>query len=184
VLPLGHAAFAYLTYVAVAASTGRNLPARWALLPLAVGSQLPDLIDKPLAFYGLLASGRAVGHSTFVAAVILAGVAWTARHRRGRLRFEGWRRRLATVTPGAFAVGYATHLAGDALTSALAGRLWDARFLLWPVASIPRSPVDDVSPLVRFLRQYQQPTTHPQMELIALAVAVFVLLRLRRRVAG
>jgi hypothetical protein len=184
VLPLGHAAFAYLTYVAVAAATDRNLPARWALVPLAVGSQFPDLIDKPLAFYGLLASGRSMGHSVFVAAVLVGGVAWRVRASGSSTRSGGWRHRLATVAPGALAVGYATHLVGDVLAPVLAGRLWDARFLLWPLASVPRSPVDDVSPLVRLLRQYQQPTAHPQIELIALAATVFVLLRVRRARSG
>jgi hypothetical protein len=179
VLPLGHAAFAYLTYVTVAAATGRNLPARWALVPLAVGSQFPDLIDKPLAFYGLLASGRSMGHSVFVAAVFVGGVAWILGRSRDRARVDGWRYRLATVTPSALAVGYATHLVGDILAPVLAGRLWDARFLLWPLASVPRSPVDGVSPFVRFLRQYQQPAAHPQVEVIILATVVFVLLRLR-----
>lgn len=90
--PLGHAAVAYLGSVAVAAATRRPLPVHRALAPLAVGSQFPDLLDKPLAYYGVLVSGRSLGHSIFTAALVLVGVRWlstrVAAPADGRL---GWR---------------------------------------------------------------------------------------------
>ena len=41
------------------------------MLALAIGTQLPDLIDKPLTYqFAVLPSGRSLGHSLFFAAVL------------------------------------------------------------------------------------------------------------------
>ena len=176
--PLGHAAFAYLSYVGLAAATRRPLPVRWALVPLAVGSQLPDLLDKPLSFYGVLASGRSLGHSVLVAGAFVAGVWALARRLDGAGR--GWRRPLERA-PAAFAVGYLSHLLGDSVGALAAGRYGDLAFLLWPVLPPVEYPGDAVSPVARLLALYRTPLAHPELELILLAAGVFVALKVRER---
>jgi len=87
---------------------------------LAVGTQFPDLVDKPLAWYvGVLPTGRTLAHSALTATVVIAAL-WVVldTHR--------------TVTT-AFSVGYVSHLFGDALRPALAGNYQSLAFLAWPV---------------------------------------------------
>lgn len=178
VLPLGHAAFAYLSYVGVAAVVDRRLPARLSLIPLAFASQLPDLIDKPLAFYGVLVSGRAFGHSLLAllifTALVLVGRVWVApRVARPRLR------ELLELSPLPFAVGYASHLVGDAYPALLAGQYGRASYLLWPLLPAPQYPGEAVAPWIRLARIYRNPGTHDQLPLVGLALVVFVALRVR-----
>ncbi|MFB6296977.1 MAG: metal-dependent hydrolase [Salinirussus sp.] len=182
--PLGHAALAYLVYVAVAPVAGWRLPARSALPALALGSQLPDLIDKPLAFVGVLDSGRSLGHSVFAAGILVAVAVWLGRRALSHGGIGTWRRRLATAGPGAFAVGYASHLAGDAWLPLVTGAVSELRFLVWPLLPAREFALDDVSPVTRLLRLYADPASHPDLEVIALAAAVFVLVRLRHRLSG
>lgn len=95
-----------------------------AVLALAVGTQLPDLVDKPLAWYlEVLPSGRSLGHSVFVA-ILLAAVGYAVAHRVDR-----------PAAGVAFAWGYLSHLAGDALYPALAGEWAELAFFGWPVLS-------------------------------------------------
>ncbi|RLM56889.1 metal-dependent hydrolase, partial [Halorubrum sp. Atlit-26R] len=103
-LPLGHLAFAYLWYALYAASSTHRLPARLALLPLAVGSQFPDLIDKPLAYIGVLTYGRSLAHSLFAFALCSLAVWWLVTRLRGRWSVERVAERLRIVTPAAFAI--------------------------------------------------------------------------------
>ena len=86
--PWEHAAVAYLLYAGYARWHDGTAPGGWAVLVVLVASQLPDLIDKPLAWqFGLLPSGRSLAHSVFVAVpvvvvvvalgiVVLAGLVW------------------------------------------------------------------------------------------------------------
>jgi len=48
------------------------------------------------------------------------------------------------------------------------------------LVSVPVSPADDVAPWIRLFRIYQEMGTHPQLNVIVLAVVVFVGLRLRQ----
>lgn len=180
-LPLGHLALAYLSYVVVAGLRRRPLPARWALLPLAFGSQFPDLVDKPLAYYELLTYGRSLAHSLFTTVLLCALVWWTARRLRGRWQPGGWQDKLRVHAPLAFTVGYGSHLLGDSWKALAAGRIHDARFLLWPIFRLPDAPGDDIPPWVRLLRIYQDMNAHPQTELVVAAVLVFVGIRLGTR---
>jgi len=87
---------------------------------LAVGSQLPDLIDKPLAWtIALLPSGRSLGHSVLLGSVVVVAAAVAFR------RFD--------LPAQPFAVGYCAHLLGDSVRPLLDGRFHDLGFLLWPV---------------------------------------------------
>lgn len=179
-LPLGHLAFAYLWYAGYATIGTHRLPARVALVPLAVASQFPDLIDKPLAYLEILPYGRSLAHSLFTFAICSLAVWWLASRLRGRWGDGTVPESLRALTPAAFAVGYLSHLLGDTYRFLLAGDLWPARFLVYPLFPLPESPADDIAPWNRMLRIYQDMSTHPQLELIAIALAVFVGLRVRR----
>ena len=134
-LPLGHAALAYLSYVGIAGLTRRPLPVHWALVPLGVASQLPDLVDKPLSYHGLIISGRSLGHS-LVTAIVLVVLVWLAARWVARAE-TGLRARLAERTPLAFAVGYLSHLSADALYPVLLGEGLFTWFLFWPLTPVP-----------------------------------------------
>lgn len=178
-LPLGHVAFGYLLYVGYGWSRGTLRPANWALLPLAVGTQFPDLIDKPLAFYDVLASGRSLAHSVFALILVTGLVWWGTNALRGReSTAERWEALLA-VTPAAFGIGYVSHLLGDLSDPFLAGNYDDMRFVLYPIYRIPGGPGDEVAPWIRLLRIYRGMETHPQIELILLALVVFAWIRVR-----
>ena len=183
-LPLGHLTFAYLWYALYAASSTHRLPARLALLPLAFGSQFPDLIDKPLAYIGVLTYGRSLAHSLFTFALCSLAVWWITIRLRGRWSAEMLAERLRIVTPAAFAIGYASHLLGDTYRFLLTGDLWAARFLLYPLFPVPESPSDNIAPWVRLFEIYQEMGTHPQITLIVLAGVVFVGLRVRQYLAS
>jgi hypothetical protein len=99
-------------------------PVGAAVLALAVGTQFPDLVDKPLAWYlGVLPSGRSLGHSIFTTIILLAVVHWVAtRYQRRELSI-------------AFAVGQLSHLAADSVYPLFEGDWTAVGFVLWPVLS-------------------------------------------------
>ncbi len=129
VFPHEHLLVALLPAVAYVAVRDRCLPTRGMVLATALGSQFPDLVDKPLAHqFGVLPSGRVFMHSLPfalpVAAVVLA---------------YGWRTERPRVASG-FAGAYLLHLAGDTHGALLAGRI--PSDLLWPfVAAQSRAAV-------------------------------------------
>ena len=143
-LPWTHFGFGYallLGVVALRRVSGRVAPrvgrpvaahanSRAELLALAVGTQLPDLIDKPLAWgLAVLPGGRSMAHSLLFAAPLVA-VAWLlARH---------WNH---GEVAGAFALGYASHLVGDIYLAVAFWRPEEFTFLLWPLA--PAYPYDE-----------------------------------------
>jgi hypothetical protein len=93
-----------------------------------LGSQFPDLVDKPLAWtFEVLPSGTTLAHSVFVALPLgLAVLAW------GRRRGDPW---LAV----AFVVPYLCHLPCDALYAALTvGGQPSFDAILWPL--VPKAP--------------------------------------------
>lgn len=161
-LPLAHAAFGYLVYAVLDRSGASD---RRALVALALGTQLPDAIDKPLATRRLLSSGRSLAHSLLVALPVLAGA--------GRLADRLGAPRLGT----AFAVGYLTHLAGD-LLEPLVRREWGAlRPLGWPLVAVPEYEADEIPPLVRIRESYRSP--FPRIDLLLAGVALLVWVRAR-----
>lgn len=172
-LPLGHLAVAYLWYAVFAAARAHRLPARLALVPLAFGSQFPDLVDKPLAYLGVLTYGRSLAHSVFTFALCSLAVWWVTIRLQGRWEPATLAERLRTVTPAAFVIGYASHLLGDSYQFLLAGDMWAARFLVYPVFPVPESPSDDIAPWIRLLEIYQEMGSHPQLNFIILAIVVF-----------
>lgn len=126
--PWEHAALAYVLYSALTRRRG-GPPGDVATLWVLVASQLPDLIDKPLAWtFGVVHSGRMFAHAPVLAVPLCVLVYW---------RFS---RRSKPEYGVAFCVGYLSHVAGDAVGSTLVGEYAYARFLLWPLLSVP---VDD-----------------------------------------
>jgi hypothetical protein len=124
--PWAHLAVGYLAYAALVRYRGRRRPGEVPALAVALGTQVPDLIDKPLGWYlGVLPGGRSLGHSAVVAGLLVA-VAVALARRRGRA--AAWL---------AFGVGYWTHLAADALDPLLVGRYGDLAYLAWPLVALP-----------------------------------------------
>lgn len=124
--PWGHLAVGYLLYSpAVRLGTGRP-PDAPAVALLVVGTQLPDVVDKSLAWvFHVVPHGYAVGHSVFVAVPVgLAAVLVAA-----------YRGRLAAGLAGA--VGWWSHLAGDVLVGLATENPYALARVLWPVATLP-----------------------------------------------
>lgn len=120
--PWEHLAVGYLCYSLAARGLGRDPPTDVEVAVLAVATQLPDLVDKPLSWeFGVFPTGHAVAHSALVAVPVGAAVLAVAR-RRGRLR-----------TGIAFEVGHWSHLAADVLDPLRAGGTPVVSRVLWPV---------------------------------------------------
>lgn len=129
--PWGHLAVGYLLYSPFAHLVKRRSPSGPAAIALAVGTQFPDLVDKPLAWsFHLLPSGRSLAHS-LLTAVVLVAVLEVLLRRRG-----------AGAIATAFGVGYVSHLLGDALTPALVGEYHLLGFLAWPVVPAVAYPTE------------------------------------------
>jgi hypothetical protein len=161
--PWGHLLFGYLLYSLTQHLWARRRPTAGATLALALGTQFPDLVDKPLAWgLGVLPSGRSLAHSLFVAGVVASLVmAYAESRNRGT---EG----------GAFGIGYLSHLVGDSLY-VVPARAWDQlAFLLWP--AVPAVDYPDES-FVAQLAKLELPTTlTPETTAFAALAGVVVLL--------
>lgn len=122
--PLGHVAVAYLCY---AIGTRVRFDARPAAIPVIVlvfGSQFPDLVDKPLAWYvGVIPTGRTLAHSLFTIVPLSLAAYGLAR---------AYDRREYGV---AFAFGALSHGIVDAVP-VLWGEEGSADHLLWPVIGV------------------------------------------------
>ena len=124
--PWGHLAVGYLAFTLAVRIRTERRPRGGETLVLAIWTQFPDLVDKPLALtFGVLPSGRSLAHSLFVALPVLALVARYA-HRRG----------YGTLGVAA-ATGYLTHLVADAFRPAVTGEFAQLAFLVWPAAALP-----------------------------------------------
>jgi hypothetical protein len=163
VFPLGHLAVGYLTFVVYRhyRSGDPTVPMAGVLLALAVGTQFPDLVDKPLSHWGVLVSGRSLGHSVLLFLPLSGVVWWVAK--RTRRREQGV----------AFLVGVVSHLVADSYRVALRGEWAKLTHLLYPVTTPIDYPSDQVSPLLRVLRYYATPEVTVE---IAVIVLVLVLL--------
>lgn len=116
-LPWEHLAVGYLWYSAWSHLRHGQRPSGRPVVALAVATQLPDLIDKPLAWeFGVLPGGQTLGHSLVFTLPVLAFVLGAFGRRIG----------------GAVAVGYLSHLAGDVVYPVVLGGTPRVSFLLWP----------------------------------------------------
>lgn len=122
--PWGHLAVGYLGYV-FGWRRSRRAPEGPSVVVLVVATQLPDLIDKPLAWsLGILSHGRSLGHSLLVVSLLILCI------------FAVAKRTDSKPLGNAFAFGYLSHLLGDALYPILNGE-WDSlSFLLWPILTM------------------------------------------------
>lgn len=124
--PWEHLVFGYLLYSLFARLWYRQPPADGPVVALAVATQFPDLVDKPLAWsMGVLPNARSLAHSLFFTAAVLVLVTLLAR-RLGRPR----------LAP-AVAIGYLSHLAGDVIYSFVWSGGISPGYLLWPLVSVP-----------------------------------------------
>jgi len=123
--PWEHLAFGYLLYSGYLRIVhGHRIDDDEAIV-LVVGTQFPDLVDKPLAWaLGILPSGLSLAHSAlfFIPVCILLFVA-SGRH-----------------PTTAFCSGYSSHLLGDAIYPLATGEGLHTSFLLWPL--VTRTPSD------------------------------------------
>lgn len=120
--PWEHLAFGYIVYSLAHRILTRRGVGTPAALTVALATQLPDLIDKPLAWtFDVLPSGVSLAHSAFFVppatlAVYLAG------------RWSGFRRLWIP-----FLVAYVSHLFGDGISGIVYGDNPSFSFLLWPL---------------------------------------------------
>ncbi|RKD95758.1 metal-dependent hydrolase [Halopiger aswanensis] len=141
--PWGHLAVAYLLYTAYAHRRFDRPPLALPALAVAVGSQFPDLIDKPFAWnFDVLPGGRTLTHSLLFGAVLSVLVLAAAD------RFE---RRDVGV---GFLIGHYSHLVADIPPSVLRGDLSGTEYFLWPVLEPPAE--DPVAGLLDAILHYYE----------------------------
>lgn len=116
-----HLAIAYLCYRAYCILVGREVTDS-AVVVLALGALLADIIDKPLAWwFGILPNGRSLAHSLVITVPILTVIV---------LFLAASGRRPEAV---ALAIGHGTHLLADALRALVENGLSAVAFLAWPL---------------------------------------------------
>ncbi|WP_092735393.1 metal-dependent hydrolase [Halopenitus persicus] len=166
--PWGHLAFAYLCLLLVSRISERVTQSVGVVVALVVGSQFPDLVDKPLAWsVTVLPSGRSLAHSLLTAAVVLYILSrLSARYDRQDL-------------VASFGVGWVSHSLSDLGPGVIIGLLrgdmsqiqWTT-YLLWPVLESPPYPNDD-SFAVHFSELQMTPYVTAQFLLLGLAVGLW-----------
>jgi hypothetical protein len=127
--PWEHLVFGYLLYSVGKRAVRGESPMEHETYALALATQLPDLIDKPLAWtFDVLPSGISLAHSlTFAVPCCLLIGAFASR--------------LSMPTAGiSFGVGYGSHLVGDSLYPLFTGGEAATTFLFWPFIS--RQPIE------------------------------------------
>jgi membrane-bound metal-dependent hydrolase YbcI (DUF457 family) len=106
---------------------------------VVVGSQLPDLVDKPLAWtFEVLPSGRSLMHSLFAVVAVVTLTYWVSQ-RFQREEITAW-----------LGLGMVSHsfvdLGPDVMIGLLQGhwgQLQWTTYLLWPLLAAPPYPNDD-----------------------------------------
>jgi len=124
--PWGHAAVGYILWVAIVRIYRREWPTRDEIIVVLAGTQVPDLVDKSLAWtFGFLPSGRSLAHSLLTAIVVIAIALSICRYYE---RIE---------LAAAFSIGYLSHLFTDLPDAVLSGDFSRATFLFWPLLPSP-----------------------------------------------
>jgi len=142
--PWEHLAVGYLLLSVVVRATYERPPGEAAVFVLLIGTQLPDLVDKPLAWeFGVFAGGQALAHSAFVAVPVGAAGVLVGRS-RGR-----------TESGLALLVGYWSHLAADVADPLRYGNGIAVERILWPfVETRPYSEDLGVGRGLVYLREF------------------------------
>lgn len=157
--PPVHAGVAYLFYSASTRLREGRVPTGPAAAAAVVGGVLPDAIDLPLYYLDIAPTTRTVGHSAFVATLLVGPVVLAVR----RL---GTSDRLAL----AFAIGYCSHLIADAVWEVV---LWipeELRYLGWPITQQP--PYEGTKELAT-VGEVTVTTMWVELPLLAAAVALW-----------
>ena len=159
--PWGHLAAGYLIYSAYC-RFGSGRPLRDVPVLVALfGTQAPDLVDKPLAWtLSVLPTGRSLGHSVVVAALVLPVLWWVAARRDAR------------PLAAAFGVGYLSHLLADALYPLVSLDAAGLAFLGWPLLPQP-SYEESYGILAYFLTLEPSSTVLFELLLVVLASVVW-----------
>jgi hypothetical protein len=124
--PWGHLAVGYLLYSLTVRLLQRRGPTAGAALAVALGTQVPDLVDKPLAWtLGVTPQGYTVAHSVFVAVPLAVAVVALADY-RGRADIGI-----------AYAVGHLSHLVGDVVFAIGLRQPYTLERVLWPLVDLP-----------------------------------------------
>jgi hypothetical protein len=156
--PWEHLAVGYLAYsVLLRLLTGRTPGDRDAVV-LVVATQLPDLIDKPLAWWlAVLPSGLSLAHSLVFGVPVCLFVVALAR-------------RLGDLRVGlAYCVGYGSHLVGDAVYPLLTGGHLRLAFLAWPFVDRPPATAPGLlAQVLYFLGEFRAFLGTPRGRLYAL----------------
>jgi hypothetical protein len=127
--PWEHLAVGYLAFSVWCRIAVHSGPDTTDVFAVALGTQFPDLVDKPLAWgFDVLASGTSLAHSLLVAVPVAVAAVLTARH---------YDRNSVGV---AFALGYLLHLPADAVYGGLVGGSFNVNFLLWPLVPLHPAP--------------------------------------------
>lgn len=158
--PLGHVAVGYLLYALATRIRFDRPPAHLPALALVLGTQFPDLVDKPLAWYaGVIPTGRSLAHSLLVLIPVVLAVFLIAR---------SYDRRELGI---AFGLGAISHALIDALPVLWGGTT--PNFLLWPALAV--EPYESGPPTVigLFLDSLSDPYFLSEFVLAAIAFAVW-----------
>ena len=161
--PWGHAALGYLLYRVARRGRGRPWPpSDVSTIALVVGTQFPDLVDKPLAWsFGILPSGRSLTHSVLITTLI-CGLVLALAHRYDQ-----------TSPVWAFTAGYYAHLLGDALHPLLQLDTEFLTFLAWPL--LPPPPYESDSSFVEHFVNFSfEPFTIFGLVLTLLALGIWI----------
>jgi len=127
--PWEHLAVGYLCYSLFLRITAKQRPRSADVVAVVIGSQFPDLIDKPLGWgTTLLPWGVSLAHSLLFAVPVAITVVIIAKlFDRPAVGFG-------------FAVAYLVHLPGAVIYPVLLGGDPKLDFLLWPLIPIDSSP--------------------------------------------
>lgn len=159
--PWGHAAIGYLLYTMYMQLRDNQPPDTVPMALLILGTQFPDLIDKPLAWtLPLLPSGRSLGHSLLILVPLLIFVYLLAV----RYRHAEW--------ASAFAIGALSHAVVDVLPSVIHGKYAYTTSLLWPL--LPAPPYDERDRTILGHFSLIKPTSMIIIEAV-LTIMVFIL---------
>lgn len=158
--PWGHAAVGYLLYAVFVRRPQHTGTDGLAVLALGLGTQFPDIIDKPLAWsVPLLPTGRSLAHSLLTVGLVL-GIGWWV------LRRTKWHQYLLP-----FGFGWVVHALTDSTGILFGGNIAYANYLLWPVLKTP--PYETEKSFAAHLIQVE-PTPYFLFQLGLTAVAVLV----------
>jgi membrane-bound metal-dependent hydrolase YbcI (DUF457 family) len=133
--PWEHLAVGYIIYSLLGRLRWLQRPDAATTVAVSVGTQFPDLVDKPLAWIlRALPAGQSLAHSLLVAVPVCVTVL---------LLFRRWGQSPAGL---AFVVGYLSHLPADVVYRWLVRGDLEAAFLLWPLFRVePALPADPLT---------------------------------------